>query len=237
MSRRADRLFRLIDELRGRRLAVTGAELATALEVSPRTIYRDIADLMASGVPIRGEAGVGYRLDESYALPPVMFTREEVLALLVGGRMVQAFTDPELANAARSAEVKIRAILDDGAKAAADAQPYRVPVLSSDEGLRATHGRLRRAIEARQIVRLDYRDEGGAATERDVWPLGIIGWTGRWTLLGWCLLRDDYRNFRLDRIAALQDTGETYPVRADRSIAHFVSLLDRDPPDGLQSRA
>ncbi len=223
MSRRADRLFRLVDQLRGRRLAVTAAHLAAELEVSVRTIYRDIQDLVASGVPVTGEAGVGYMLDPNFELPPVMFTRDEVLALLVGGRMVQAFTDDGLASAARSAEAKVRAILDDAAKAMADRQPYRVPVMERDDGLRAAHGQVRKAIEVRAKLRLAYEDGTGQVTDRIVWPLGIIGWTGRWTILAWCELRDDYRNFRLDRIQAMATLQEPYPARADRSLAHYMA--------------
>lgn len=223
MSRRADRLFRLVAELRGRRLAVRGHELAEALEVSLRTVYRDIADLMASGVPIEGEAGVGYRLDPGFELPPVMFTRDEVQALIVGGQMVQAFTDPGLAAAAQSAETKIRAILDDTALRMVETQPYNVPVMPGDDDLRRRHGIIRTATESRRKLRLDYADKEGTPSLRTVWPLGIFGWTGRWTLLAWCESRDDYRNFRFDRVRDLAMLEETYPVRADRSTAHYMA--------------
>ncbi|WP_284154843.1 helix-turn-helix transcriptional regulator [Algicella marina] len=226
MSRRADRLFRLIAELRGRRLAVTGAALAEALEVSPRTVYRDVADLQASGVPITGEAGVGYRLDPGFELPPIMFTRAETLALLTGAAMVRAFTDPGMAAAAESAETKIRAILDDAALKALDEQPYRIPLLSRDTPLRITHQQLREAIFARRKLTLAYEDATGACTSRTVWPLGLMGWTGRWTLLAWCETREDYRNFRLDRITAMAEPGGEYPVRADRSLSHYLTSLD-----------
>lgn len=223
MTRRADRLFRLVDLLRGRRLAVTAADLAARLEVSPRTVYRDIADLMASGVPVAGEAGVGYRLDPGYELPPVMFSRDEVLAILVGSRLVQAFTDDGLAQAARTAEEKVRAILDDAAKAMAERQPYRVPVLAADGGQRRAHGIVRTAIAGRAKIAFPYRDADGAETRRTVWPLGIIGWTGKWTILAWCELREDYRNFRLDRMGEITVTDEKYPERADRSLAGYMA--------------
>lgn len=226
MSGKAERLFRLVTLLRGRRLAVTAEALAGMLEVSPRTIYRDIAALAASGVPIEGEAGVGYRLPRHFDLPPVMFDREEVLALIVGGQMVQALTDPGLADAARRAEAKVRAILDDRAQARLDSQPYRFPLLDSDEALRETHARLRGACERREKLSLDYHDEAGQATRRTVWPLGMIGWTGVWTLLAWCELRQAYRNFRFDRIAALDETGEVFPVRGDRCFEHYIATLD-----------
>ncbi|WP_232830408.1 YafY family protein [Oceanicella sp. SM1341] len=229
MSRRADRLFRLVQELRGRRLAVTAAQLATALEVSERTIYRDIADLMASGVPIDGAAGVGYRLAPGYDLPPVMFTRDEVLALLVGGRMVRAFTDPGLGAAAASAEAKIRAILDDRARTAADRQPYRVPLLPRDDAARARHQRLRAACEARLRLACHYRALDGTDSLRVIWPLGLIGWNGVWTLAAWCELRDDYRTFRFDRLLSLEPTGDCFPDREDRSLAGYLATVPHDP--------
>lgn len=227
MTRRADRLFRLVAELRGRRLAVTARDLAAALEVSPRTVYRDVQALMASGVPVAGEAGVGYRLDPGYALPPVMFTREEVLALLVGGRMVAAFTDPDLGSAARSAEAKIRAILDDAALKMAERQPYRVPVLKADAALRDRHRAIRAAAESRRKLELGYRDADGRDSRRVVWPLGLMAWTGRWTLLAWCETRGDYRNFRFDRIEDLAETGEDFPDRPDRSLAGYMARVER----------
>ncbi|MHA3914836.1 helix-turn-helix transcriptional regulator [Halovulum sp. GXIMD14793] len=222
MSRRADRLFRLVAELRGRRLAVTGQALAEALEVSLRTVYRDIADLMASGVPISGEAGIGYRLDPGFELPPVMFTRDEVQALIVGGQMVQAFTDPVLAAAAQGAEAKIRAILDDEALRMLETQPYSVPVLPEGNQQRQRHGVIRIAIETRTKLRLDYIDKKGTPTLRTVWPLGIFGWTECWTLLAWCEKRDDFRNFRFDQARDLMPLDEVYPTREDRSVAHYI---------------
>ncbi|MDF2235500.1 YafY family protein [Albimonas sp. CAU 1670] len=224
--RRADRLFELVTLLRGRRFAVTGRQLAEALEVSLRTVYRDVADLQAQGVPISGEAGVGYRLSPDFDLPPLMFDRHEVLALLVGGRLVQAVTDPALAAAARSAEAKIRAILDDRLLAEADALPYRAPVIPSDDAMRLRHQAIREACEARLKLHLDYRDAAGEASSRIVWPLGLIAWTGRWTLLAWCETREAYRNFRFDRIEAMRTLTEVFPQRPDRSLAHFLETVD-----------
>ena len=226
--RRADRLFELVTLLRGRRLAVTGRELAERLEVSLRTVYRDVADLQAQGVPIDGEAGVGYRLSPGFDLPPVMFDRQEVMALLVGARMVEAFTDPGLAAAARRAEAKIRAILDETALAAADELPYRAPVLPSDAALRERHQRIREACEGRAKLLLGYRDAEGTASARVVWPLGLIAWTGRWTLLAWCERREAYRNFRFDRIAHMRALPEVYPVRRDRSLKDYLATLDHE---------
>ncbi|MEM6439153.1 MAG: YafY family protein [Pseudomonadota bacterium] len=230
--RRAERLFRLVSELRGRRLAVTAADLAGALEVSTRTVYRDVAALQASGVPVEGEAGVGYVLDSGYELPPVMFDREEVLALLVGGQMVRSFTDPALAEAAASAEAKIRAVLDDRALAAAEAIPYRAPYWEGDAGTREVHRVLREAAEGRRKLAIAYVDAAGAASRRVVHPLGLMAWRRVWTLLGWCELRDGYRNFRMDRIEAVETLEAGFETGPERSLQHYLEKVAPHERDG-----
>lgn len=226
--RKATRLFEILTLLRGRRTAVTAESLAQDLEVSVRTVYRDVAGLQASGVPIDGEAGVGYWLRPGFHMPPLMFDAEELLALLVGGQMVEAFTDPELGEAAIRARNKILAILPDDLSARASAQPYRVPVRERDNELRARHGILRRASETRQKLKVMYTDKEGGATQRTIWPMGLMGWGDVWTLLAWCELRQDYRNFRFDRMGAVTQTGETFPAHPERSLAHYLESMDRE---------
>jgi len=229
--RRAERLFQLVSLLRGRRLAVTAEVLAAELEVSTRTVYRDVAALQASGVPVEGEAGVGYVLAAGYELPPVMFDRDEVLALLVGGRMVRSFTDPGLAEAAARAEAKIRAILDDRGLAAADAMPYRAPIWSGDDPARETHRLVREAAEGRRKLALAYVDGEGRSSRRVIHPLCLMAWRRVWTLLGWCELRDGYRNFRMDRIEAVEVMEEGFDTGPERSLQHYlqaVAPFDRD---------
>lgn len=221
--RKAERLFQIITLIRGRRTAITAEQLAQTLEVSVRTLYRDIQALIMAGVPIEGEAGVGYRLRPGFQLPPLMFDSQEILALLVGTRMVRAFTDPQLAQASLRAEQKIRAILPELLQHKVEQQPYCVPVLERDEPLREIHGRLRLACEQRQKMLIHYSDEKGAASERVIWPLGMLYWGAAWTLLAWCELRDAYRNFRFDRINDMQPTGEEFPLRADRSLRHYLA--------------
>lgn len=213
--RRAERLFRLIELLRGRRFAVTAADLAAALEVSKRTVYRDIADLQASGAPIEGEAGVGYVLAPDYHLPPLMFDADEVQALLAGLRLTRAFTDDELARAAARAEDRIRAVLDDQGLARADRSPYFAPEYPDEAARRALHLSIRKACEGRRKLRLTYRDGAGERTARVVHPIALMRWRAVWTLFAWCELREDERNFRLDRIAdaALLD-AEFPPIDA-----------------------
>ncbi|MEO0682019.1 MAG: YafY family protein [Pseudomonadota bacterium] len=223
--RRAERLFQLVSLLRGRRLAVTAEALAEALEVSTRTVYRDVAALQASGVPVEGEAGVGYVLAAGYELPPVMFDRDEVLALLVGNQMVRSFTDPGLAEAAARAEAKIRSILDDRGLAAADAVPYRAPFWEGDAPMREVHRRLREAAEGRRKLALSYVDGEGAASRRVVHPLCLMAWRRVWTLLAWCELREGYRNFRMDRIDAVEALDERFETAPDRSLQHYLERV------------
>lgn len=228
---RAERLFHLVTLLRSRRTAMTAETIAETMGVSVRTVYRDVQALTLSGVPIDGEAGVGYLLRPGHHLPPLMFTPDEVQALLVGSRMVQAFTDPELALAAQRAEEKIRSVLTDGLKAHAERQPYRIPVMTSDDGLRELHGTLRRACEEQRKVHALYVDDKGEKSERIIWPLGMIGWTGKWTLLAWCELRSAYRNFRFDRFETLELLEGNFRATADISIAHYLQSIIgmRDP--------
>lgn len=236
--RKAERLFQIITLMRGRRTAITAEQLAQALEVSVRTLYRDIQALILAGVPIEGEAGVGYRLRPGFQLPPLMFDPQEILALLVGTRMVRAFTDPQLAQASLRAEQKIRAILPEILQQKAEQQPYRIPVLARDEPLREIHGRLRLACEQRQKMQIDYTDEKGTLSRRVIWPLGMLGWGDRWTLLAWCELREDYRNFRFDRINAMEETGESFPQRADRSLRHYLdSILGAEGADQVAAHS
>lgn len=208
--RRAERLFRLLEILRGRRLAVTASTLAEALEVSPRTVYRDIASLQASGAPIDGEAGVGYRLDQTHTLPPLMFEADEVQALLAGLRMARAFTDDELAYAATRAEEKVRAVLDDDGLRRADRSPYHAPVFEGAPDRRALHLQVRKACEGQRKLAMAYRDAEGAETTRVIHPYALLRWETVWTLVAWCELRKDNRHFRLDRIAKLTPLDDSF---------------------------
>lgn len=220
---KAERLFQLVTLLRARRTAITAEAIAAQMGVSPRTVYRDVQALVLSGVPIDGESGVGYLIRPGEHLPPLMFDANELQALLVGSRMAQAFTDRELGQAAQRAEQKIRSILTEPLKQRAEHQPYRIPFIEKDNQQREVHGRLRRACEARLKLQTIYVDEKGERTERIIWPLGMIGWSGNtWTLLAWCELRGAYRNFRFDRFELLEELAETYPADTEISIGHYL---------------
>jgi predicted DNA-binding transcriptional regulator YafY len=221
--RKSERLFQLVTLLQGRRTAMTAKALAEALGVAMRTVYRDIQALVLSGVPIDGEAGVGYRLRAGFDLPPLMFQPEEVTALLVGSRMVQAWTDPELARAAKAAEAKILAVLTPAMRIEIARLPYRIPNYFRPEF--EVHGLLRRACEGRQKVTIAYRDMNGQESTRELWPLGMVGWGDHWTLLAWCEMRNAYRNFRFDRIQNIRLLPGHYPQHPERNLEHYLTRI------------
>lgn len=230
--RRADRLFQIVQYLRGGRL-VTAAMLADRLEVSRRTIYRDIADLQSTGVPIDGEAGVGYVLRSGYDLPPLMFTRDEIVALVTGIRMVRSWGGLGMARAAAEALVKIELVLPDREKRRVATSSVFAPPLDLGDEVRAVIDMVEAAIEACEILRFDYRDAQGATTARRVHPLGLWFWGKVWTMVAWCEMRADFRMFRLDRAVGLATTGERFQPAPERSLA--ACLRDYEAKFGPQA--
>jgi predicted DNA-binding transcriptional regulator YafY len=224
---KADRLFQIVDQLRRHRF-LTAAQLAQHFEVSPRTIYRDVLDLNASGVPILGEAGVGYRLDPSYRLPPLMFSNDEVEALVIGMRMVECWGDNELQRSARSILDKVNAVLPSGGAARLNATALFS--LSFGAGKRAARhlGTLRRAVNQQQKVLFAYQDERGSESKRTVRPLGLYFWGQSWTLAAYCELRTDFRNFRTDRILRLRVSDETFELTPPCTLADYVAAMTRN---------
>lgn len=226
--RRADRLFQIVQLLRVRRFA-TAADLADELEVSVRTIYRDIAALSRSGVPVEGEAGVGYRLQRGYELPPLTFNAEELEALTIGARFVRSQEDDELAAAARSALGKIEAVLPSALAATLRDVPVFAPRrIWANPG--AGHlGVLRRALADHAKVHFGYTRADGAPSERTVRPLALCYWGTSWTLAAWCELRTDYRNFRLDRMEQVALLEERFEPTGPFTFAAFMAR-ERMPP-------
>jgi len=219
--RRADRLFQIVQYLRGGRL-VTAAMLAERLEVSERTIYRDVADLQSTGVPIDGEAGVGYVMRSGYDLPPLMFTRDEIVALVAGIRMVKSWGGIGMARAAAEALVKIELVLPEAERArVADTNVFAPPMELTDE-VRELIDVVQKAIRGCDILRFGYEDRQGATTERRVHPLGLWFWGKVWTLVAWCETREDFRMFRLDRTTGLAVTGEQFKPATERSLAQCL---------------
>ena len=232
--RRADRLFQIVQRLRrGRGPAVTAAALARELEVSERTIYRDVADLGASGVPITGEAGVGYRLPRgSFDLPPLMFTEDEIEALVLGARVVEGWGDPALARAAADVLAKVEAVLPARLKdRVADATLFAVNLRGADKQVGEMLTTLRSAIRAQRKAEIDYVDRTGQHTTRTTWPLGLFYWGVTWTVGAFCELRDGFRNFRLDRIARLDVRADRFPPTPGRTLRDLFDYYRNNPDD------
>lgn len=219
--RRADRLFEIIQHLR-RKPTVKARELSEALEVSERTIYRDIRDLMASGVPIEGEAGVGYVLRAGYDLPPLMFKEQEIEALVLGARIVEASADAELAAAATDAIAKIEAVIPEGLRSYMAATALLAPSAYYMEPLAFDLAHLRHAIRAQLRVRFRYRDVLKRGSERTVRPLSIAYFGPVWLLAAWCELREDFRTFRLDRMQDFVVTDDRFSLERGRTLHDFL---------------
>lgn len=216
--RRADRLFQIVQYLRGGRL-LTAAMLAERLEVSERTIYRDIVDLQSTGVPIDGAAGVGYVMRGGYDLPPLMFTRDEIVAMVAGIRMVRSWGGVGMARAAAEALMKIELVLPETErKRIANAHVFSPPMELADE-VRELIDLVEKAIDVCHILRFGYEDQHGSVTQRSVHPLGLWFWGKVWTLLAWCETREDFRMFRLDRTTGLAASGDHFKPTPDRSLA------------------
>jgi predicted DNA-binding transcriptional regulator YafY len=219
--RRADRLFQLVQLIRGRRLS-TAAFLATRLEVSERTVYRDVADLVAQGVPIEGEAGVGYRMRAGFDLPPLMFTRDEAQALAASVRVARPHLDDALGTAAEAALSKILAVLPPAARTAVESMALLAPAATLDAATRTRLQALRAAAEQRRKARFAYVDLEGHPSKRTVRPLVCAYWGQVWTLAAWCETRADFRNFRLDRIEALEVLDERFRDEPGRTLPDLL---------------
>ncbi len=221
--RRADRLFQIVQFLRSRRVT-TAHWLADVLEVSERTIYRDIQDLMASKVPIEGEAGIGYVLRRGYDLPPLMFTQDELTALTLGARLIHSWADPGLAKAALSVLSKVETVLPEKMKGELDKTRLFSPMMQLHPEVAMRMAELRNAIENQNKTIISYSTAGGDDSERTIWPLGMFFWGKVWTLGAWCELRQSFRNFRVDRIQTLNIDGEKYPNQVGRTIDDLIAL-------------
>jgi predicted DNA-binding transcriptional regulator YafY len=221
--RRADRLFHIIQLIRGRRLT-TAAYLAQRLEVSERTVYRDVADLQLQGVPIEGAAGVGYRLGAGFDLPPMMFTHEEAKALVASVRVAQAWLDPAMGTSAQDALGKILSVLPVDARVAAEALPVYAPQGGLTAPAQRTLQTLREAVQERRKVFLNYRDLSEKASERTVRPLGCFYWGKVWTLAAWCEHRSDFRSFRIDRVTYVRRLEEQFRDEPGRTLADLARL-------------
>ena len=225
--RRADRLFQIVQTIRGRRLT-TAAYLAQRLEVSERTIYRDVADLQTQGVPVEGEAGVGYRLGKGFDLPPLMFTTQEAQALVAAVRIAQSWLDPALAAASADALGRVMSVLSSADRAAAESLLVMVPPVGLEPGTQRVLQQLREAAQAKQLAHIRYRDAAELRTQRTVRPLGVFYWGAVWTLAAWCESREDFRSFRVDRIETLDVLQARFADEPGRSLADLLRNLKNE---------
>ena len=219
--RRADRLFEIIQLLRRKKL-VRAQDIAEKLEVSARTVYRDVRDLVASGVPIEGEAGIGYVLRKGFDLPPLMFDEEEIEALILGVRIVETWADAKLAEAAANVIAKVETVIPERLRRHAAETALLAPANHFTEPLSIDPGELRTAVRRRLKLHFDYQDGDEQRTQRTVRPLGLAFYGPVWLLVSWCELRVDFRCFRLDRISNLEVLSDTFHPEPGKTIQDFL---------------
>ncbi|MFQ3244231.1 MAG: putative DNA-binding transcriptional regulator YafY [Arenicella sp.] len=221
--RRADRLIKITHFLRQRRRAVTAKKIAEAFEICTRTVYRDIQCLMDAGVPISGEAGVGYLIDKQYYLPPITFDADELEAIGLGISMVRQWTDNKFASKAESAFEKIQAVLPSSLQGELQqittyAIPTRPPIpwiISFSE--------LRECIRTRRMIRITYTDEADQNTTRTLRPLALFFFSPVWLLASWCEKRNDFRNFRLDRIQGWRICEDIFEDDTNKNLTAYMA--------------
>lgn len=222
--KRADRLFQIVNFLQGRRLAVTAEQIADEFDISIRTVYRDIQDLIVTGVPINGEAGIGYMLDKSYYLPPMTFDVEELEVLMLGAAMVSSWTDNDMRVSAQTLIRKVRNALSERDRQTFEgialfAHPSRAKIPWT-----INFSALRRAVRRKEKLQLHYGDEHERLTTRIIRPLSLMFVGPVWMMLAWCELRNDFRYFRLDRIKEANPTGELFEDTPETSLQRHLEI-------------
>ncbi len=233
--RRADRLLRIIQILRRHRRPLIGQVIAEELEISLRTLYRDIADLITDGVPIRGEAGVGYVLGEGYDLPPLMFSTDELEAVMLGLRWVTRRGDASLARAARDAVAKVGTVLPSNLKTFLFDSPLLAPPNFNLTKDTIDTSRVRLAIREQRKVTISYSDEKDVSTTRTIWPLAISYFDAQRLVIAWCETRNDYRSFRTDRIRAMDILDVKYVGRRKVLLKAYLSQQSQMPIDEIMA--
>lgn len=225
---RAERLNEIVHHLRRMHHAVTANALAETFEVSLRTIYRDIQNLVDSGVPINGEAGVGYIMDKSYHLPPIMFDADELEAIALGIGMVAYGTDEQFAVKAQSAFKKIQATLP----APLIHELHQISTFSAPSHYKipweVSFTQVRECIRRKNKVQFNYLDLQQQTTQRTIWPLALISFSPVWLVAGWCELRQSFRNFRLDRISEFAPLNHRYPNEKDKNLLAYLAQVEHD---------
>ena len=222
--RRADRLFQITQILRNKRL-VTARQLADRLEVSERTIYRDIQDLSLSGVPIESEAGVGYMLRHSLDIPPIMFDADELEAIVLGVKMITAWSGNQLDKSAKSALEKIEAVIPKELKENIETSRLFVPTFAIPNQHKDNFETLRQSINNHIVVKVTYKKLNGEVSDRELWPLGMYYWGKVWTLTCWSESRNDFRIFRVDLITSLIHDGGAFLPEPGKTVEDYLTRI------------
>lgn len=221
------RLFALLDHLRGRLNPVSAETLAIDLNVSIRTIYRDMATLQAMGAPVRGEAGIGYQMERGYFLPPLQFDADELEEIMLGTRLIAVRGDSGLCDAARRVSAKVSAAMDGEAGEAYTRLPLRAVSRHSQKDTKDdTHlGLLRNAVRDRAVLDILYLDLRGIRSQRVARPLGLTVFDYVWLLTIWCETKNDFRNLRVDRIEAVERTGRRFRPESGKRFEDYLKIL------------
>lgn len=222
--RRADRLFQIIQILR-RRKVITARDLAERLEVSQRTIYRDMQDLSLSGVPVEGEVGTGYYLRYSLDIPPLMFTEDEIEALVVGARLVKAWAGQTLAMSAQSVIDKVVTVIPKELQHNIEQSKLFTQRSAGRTDIDLTLDFCRIAIDERHFLNIKYKDDGKKLSERKIKPLALVFRGNVWTLTAWCELRNNFRSFRLDRIKTIEKLDEQFETLTHQSLDEYYAQM------------
>lgn len=223
--RRADRLIQIVHYLRRRRQAVTARKIAEDFGICQRTVYRDIQDLMNTGVPIAGAAGVGYVIDKQYHLPPVMFDVDELEALALGVSMVSSWTDARFAGKANSALEKIQAVLPAQRLREMEQLTTHAEISRAKVPWSVDFSEIRECIRQRRRIRFDYVDLQHRHSHRTVRPLSLVFFGPVWLVVGWCEQRRDFRSFRLDRMQNLSIGEDTFADESDKSLRAYLARM------------
>lgn len=231
---RIDRLHAILTHLQSKR-KVTAQQLADRFSISLRTVYRDVKALEESGVPVIGEAGAGYTIMEGYRLPPIMFTQEEAAAILMGSKLAQRMTDSSVQKHFEDALYKIQSVLRTADKDYVEQLLANVEVAASripaDEGSNKHLAALQKAVAEKKVIAIRYETNAEEITDRQVEPMGLWYYGNQWHLIGWCRLRNDYRDFRVSRMIRLQLKDELFTSRSYESLKDYISRYrERMPP-------
>ena len=231
---RIDRLTAILIQLQTKRI-VKAEEIADRFEISLRTVYRDVKALMEAGVPIGSEAGNGYFIVDGYHLPPVMFSQQEASAMLTAGKLVEKMTDDSIRKAYESALLKIKSVLNDSEKdhlenLQSSIAVFRFPDQQPDYP-NEFMADVQHAISHRNVLQLDYLSTKEERTTRIIEPIGVVYYSGHWHLIAWCRLRNGYRDFRIDLIQSLKNTGLTFDPRNLLSLQEYFQSLTQAHQD------